>query len=109
MEETFTKCILAFKSLNCRKSFISSVVDKLLTFMFHSLPQPSLGEWYITAVLDGPNSLMEYISPAQYRHYLLLMLYNNSDSTDASNSNVCLDTHYNVFNILNFLVPFYGC
>ena len=97
MEEAFKKCILTLKSLNCRKSFISSVVDKLLTFMFHSLPQPSLGEWYITAVLDGPNSLMEeYISPAQYRHYLLLMLYDrndNNDSTDVIKSNVSLDTH----------------
>ena len=96
MEEAFTKCILTLKSLNCRKSFISSVVDKLLTFMFHSLPQPSMGEWYITAVLDGPNSLMEYISPAQYRHYLLLMLYDrndNSDSTHAIKSNVSLDTY----------------
>ena len=98
MEEIFTKCILALKSLNCRKSFISSVVDKLLTFMFHSLPQLSLGEWYITAVINGPNSLMEYISPAQFRHYLLLMLHvydrnDNSDNTDAIKSNVCLDTH----------------
>ena len=78
IESSFSKYISALT--NQSKPFIHSVVDKLLSFIFHTVSLPSAlssCQWFFQATFPGsPDSvsLMDYISLAQYKYYLLHIL-----------------------------------
>ena len=71
----------------CSKSFISSVVDMLLSFMFHTVTLPaglSCYLWFFKVLLpDSTIPLLQYITPAQYRFYLLLILKLNNQPAES--------------------------
>ena len=96
IESSFSKCISALP--NQSKPFIYSVVDKLLSFIFHtvSLPSELLScQWFFRAALPsslGSVSLMDYISPAQYKYYLLHILAKDDQfKTDQKDSDDVLN------------------
>ena len=77
IENSFSKCISALP--NQSKHFIYSVVDKFLSFIFHTVSLPSVlsCQWFFGGALPSSLdsvSLMDYISPAQYKYYLLHIL-----------------------------------
>ena len=110
IETAASECILALKDQTAH--FIYSVVDKILSFMFHTVNLPSdlpLCQWFFRAALPGcPNSvsLLEYISPAQYRYYLLHMLLAKDDqlATDQKDSNDPLNLFQPLVSITTFFV-----
>ena len=96
IENSFSKCVSALP--NQSKPFIYSVVDKFLSFIFHTVSLPSKmlsSQWFFGAVL--PNcldsvSLMDYISPAQYKYYLLHILAKDEQlNTDQKDSDDVLN------------------
>ena len=96
IESSFSKCISALENQN--KPFIYSVVDKLLSFIFHTVSLPSAlssCQWFLRAAFpSSPDSvsLMHYISPAQYKYYLLHILAKDDQlNTDQKDSDDVLN------------------
>ena len=96
IESAFSKCISALP--NQSKPFIFSVVDKLLSFIFHTVSLPSAlssCQWFFGAALPSSSdsvSMMDYMSPAQYKYYLLHILAKDDQlKTDQKDSDDILD------------------
>ena len=96
IEGSFSNCISALANQN--KPFVYSVVDKLLSFIFHTVSLPSAlssCKWFFQAAFpSSPNSvsLMDYVSPAQYKYYLLHMLVKDDQlNTDQKDSDDVLN------------------
>ena len=95
-ESSFSKCISALP--NQSKPFVYSVVDKLLSFIFHTVSLPNVlssCQWFFRAAFPSSTdsvSLMEYIFPAQYKYYLLHMLAKDDQlNTDQKDSDDILN------------------
>ena len=89
IEDAFAECLSAMVDQKCSKSFISSVVDMLLSFMFHIITLPaglSSYLWFFKSISPSSTEpLLQYITPAQYKFYLLLILkLNNQVNEDHS-------------------------
>ena len=91
MVEVLSRCILVLKDQS--RTFFCSVINKILTFIFHTVNLSSgllLCEWFFQAALPGsPNSipLLDYLSPAEYKYYLLHIL-TKDDNKEVDPDNV---------------------
>ena len=96
IEGSFSNCISALANQN--KPFVYSLVDKLLSFIFHTVSLPSVlssCQWFFQAAFSsspGSVSLMDYIFPAQYKYYLLHLLAKDDQlNTDQKDSDDVLN------------------
>ena len=96
IESSFSKYISSLA--NYSKPFTYPVVDKLLSFIFHTVSLPSAlssCQWFFQAALPSSLdsvSLMDYISPAQYKYYLLHILAKDDQlNTDQKDSDDILN------------------
>lgn len=107
-EEVLSECIVALVALESSKSLISSIVDMLLSFVFHSITLPagwSSYEWFFRAALPGsPVPLLEYISLAQYKYYLLIILEQQSEQSNRDPDDVLKLFKPEVSYILHYLL-----
>ena len=97
VEDAFSDTLSTMKDNNCSNPFIGSVVDMLLSFMFHTITPAGLScyKWFFKAALPSSSMpLLQYITSSQYKYYLLLILKLNDKSTDDQDDVLQIFTPY---------------